>query len=158
MWVHRALASLVLNRVRSGDSVSLKRVGRASGAGETLADPRAGSLDLAAHAHHARAVRVFEIDGEVVEDVAVLRIGALLPAADADRSDRMAAHHPVGDVDVVHVLFDDVVAGEPGECSQLRICHSASLQVGWRSWFHRPPWFQNTWPLTTSPMAPPCSD
>ena len=27
----------------------------------------------------------------------------------------MRVEHPVGDVDVVHVLFDDVIAGEPGE-------------------------------------------
>ena len=29
--------------------------------------------------------------------------------------DRVRAHDPVRDVDVVHVLLDDVVAGEPGE-------------------------------------------
>jgi len=41
------------------------------------------TVDLAAHAEHVRAVRVFEVDGEVVVDVAVSGIGAALPAAHA---------------------------------------------------------------------------
>ena len=38
-----------------------------------------------------------------------------LPAAGADGLDRVRVHHPVRDVDVVDVLLDDVIAGEPGE-------------------------------------------
>ena len=73
-------------------------------------------VDLAALAEHRDAVRVFELDGEVVEDVAVAFAGAGLPAAEAgDGFDRVRAEDPIHDVEVVDVLLDDVVAGEPGE-------------------------------------------
>jgi hypothetical protein len=51
----------------------------------------------------------------VIEDVAPFRTGADLSSAHPVREHRMRAHRPVDDVDVVHVLFDDVIAGEPGE-------------------------------------------
>jgi hypothetical protein len=61
------------------------------------------AIDLAAHAHHVRVIGILEVDGEVIEDVAVRPIGAPLPAANTDRPNRMATHRPVGDVDVVDV-------------------------------------------------------
>ena len=73
------------------------------------------TVDLATHAEHVRAVRVFEVDGEVVVDVAVSGIGAALPAAHAHRPHRMGTERPVRHVEVVNVLLHDVVAGEPGE-------------------------------------------
>ena len=51
----------------------------------------------------------------MIEDVAVLRIGAELSSAHAGGLDRRRAKHPVRHVDVVDVLFNDVIAGEPGE-------------------------------------------
>ena len=42
-------------------------------------------------------------------------LGARLPAAHADGLDRVRADRPVDHVEVVDVLLDDVVAGEPGE-------------------------------------------
>ena len=51
----------------------------------------------------------------MVEDVAVFRRGARLTTAHAHGADGMIADGPVGHVEVVDVLFDDVVAGEPGE-------------------------------------------
>ena len=75
---------------------------------------RAG--DLPAHARHARAVGVLVVNREVIVDVAEPRLlDSRLPSAHADRAHRMALEHPVGDVEVVDVLLDDVIAGEPGE-------------------------------------------
>ncbi len=51
---------------------------------------------------------------EVVVDMAVLGLRAGLPAADADDAHGGTAHPPVDDVQVVNVLLDDVIAGEPG--------------------------------------------
>ena len=67
-------------------------------------------------AEHRDAVRVFVLDGEVVEDVAVALAAAGLPAAEAgDGFHRVRADDPIHDVEIVDVLLDDVVAGEPGE-------------------------------------------
>ena len=105
--------------------------------------------DLAAHAGDARAARVLVVDGEVIVDVAELRVGPPLPPAHADRLHRMRAQHPVGDVDVVDVLLDDVVAREPGEVQPVADLPLARrVHSGCRSRAHSPPWFQNTWPLT----------
>ena len=40
--------------------------------------------------------------------------GARLAPADADHAHGRTAHRPVDHVEVVHVLLDDVIAGEPG--------------------------------------------
>jgi len=62
------------------------------------------------------AIGVFVIDGEVIIDVAELRPSANLPAAHANRANRMAvAQRPVDHIEIMDVLFADVVAGEPGE-------------------------------------------
>ena len=74
------------------------------------------AVDLAALAEHGHAVRILVLDGEVVVDVAVAVAAAHLPAAEAGHgADGMRAEDPVHDVQVVDVLLDDVVAGEPGE-------------------------------------------
>src|SRR5262249_13006080 len=71
--------------------------------------------DLPAHAHHMDIVGVFVVNGEMVVDVAELRAGALLPTAHADRADGVGVQRPVDHVEVMDVLLDDVVAGQPGE-------------------------------------------
>ena len=78
---------------------------------ETLAS-RAG--DLAALALDALAVRVLELDGEVVVALAELGAPVDLLAAHAVSPDRVCAEGPVGHVQVMHVLLDDMVAAEPG--------------------------------------------
>ena len=55
------------------------------------------------------------IDREVVVALAALGLGVDLAAAHADGPDRVGAQRPDGDVEVVHVLLDDVVAAEPEE-------------------------------------------
>ena len=54
----------------------------------------------------------------------VFRAGADHAAADAVAHLRRALHDPVHHVVLVHVLLDDVIAGEPDEIGQLRICYS----------------------------------
>ena len=61
-----------------------------------------------------RAVRVFEFDGVMVEDFAVVRAFAGFGAVAAG-ADRVTAFEPVDDVEIVDVLFDDVVAADPDE-------------------------------------------
>ena len=71
---------------------------------------------LPAIADELRPVGVFVDDGEMVVDVAVLRLGEHLPAAHADGLDRvLVLHHPGADVEEVDVLLDVEVAREPGE-------------------------------------------
>src|SRR5688500_14529631 len=92
-----------------------RRIRSSGGADEVLAYPAAGAFDLPAHAHDPRAVWILKINREVIVDVAVLRLGAMLTSAHPGRFHRMPGHDPVGDIDVVHVLLDDVIAGEPRE-------------------------------------------
>ena len=71
--------------------------------------------DLPALAEHAHAAVVFILHGMVVEDFA--GVGTLLVGAPAHapRADGVTAQHPVGHVEVVDVLLDDVVAAKPVE-------------------------------------------
>ena len=73
------------------------------------------AVDLPALAEHAHPIRVFEFDGEMIVDVTVLLAAARLPTTQRNRPDRMLAQNPVDDVQVVHVLLDDVIATQPGE-------------------------------------------
>ena len=110
---NQALEEEILNRFNAAleEEKFLSTV--ALGPDDLLLDPVGAPLGLPAHAHHAHAVRVFVLDREVVEDVAVLRRHAHLPSAHADDVLRQVADRPVDDVEVVHVLLDDVVAGKP---------------------------------------------
>src|SRR6266478_1212346 len=52
----------------------------------------------------------------MVEDVAEMGLGADLSAAECEAADGVAVtERPVDNVEVVDVLLDDVVAGEPGK-------------------------------------------
>ena len=71
--------------------------------------------DLTAITEHPEAVGIGELDGVVIEDLAHVLAHADLAAAHALGLARMRLHDPVGDVEVVDVLLDDVVAAEPVE-------------------------------------------
>jgi len=88
---------------------------RAVGAVERLRHAVHAAGDVAALAEHAGAALVLELDEVVVEDLAVILARAHQPAALALGADRVAAQHPVADVDVVDVLLHDVVAAQPIE-------------------------------------------
>ena len=77
-----------------------------------LSDLRIRPLDLAAHAGHANAVFVFELDGEVVIDIAAA-VCVILSSPHSISSHGMSLHDPVTKIKVVDVLLNDVVAAEP---------------------------------------------
>ena len=65
---------------------------------------------------HRDAVGILVFDREVIIDLAMAVAGANLSAAQsAEGSCWMRSDHPVHDVKIVNVLFDDVVTGEPSE-------------------------------------------
>src|SRR5262249_1960215 len=72
---------------------------------------------LPAHAFDANILGVLVFDSEEVVNVAI-HIGiAAWPyaASHAKGPNGMGAKHPVKDIEIVHVLFDDVVAAQPAE-------------------------------------------
>src|SRR5947209_6194503 len=71
--------------------------------------------NLTALAEHAAAVRVFEFNEVMVVNLSMAFGIADLTATHALGADGMRAFDPVADIDVMDVLFDDVVAREPGE-------------------------------------------
>src|SRR5690606_7678118 len=88
--------------VRAADpGIALGRIGGAARAREQLADVTRRAILLAAHAGDACAVRVLQLDAEVIEDVAERRVHPRLPAAHAVRAHGRSAERPVRDVDVV---------------------------------------------------------
>jgi len=84
---------------------------------EMLADAAgAFAADLASLAEESEAVGVFELDGVVIKDGAIFFGAADLAPSLAGGFDwHLALGDPVGDVEVVAVLFEDVVTAHPGE-------------------------------------------
>ena len=88
------------------------------GADEGLRHVALRPVDVPAEALDDHPVRVLVLEGEVVPDVPdLLRVAdrAGGPPAHPARLDRVGLHGPVGDVQVVDVLLDDVVAAQPQE-------------------------------------------
>ena len=83
------------------------------GTGDAFLDTAGRAYLLAAHAQRKSIIRVRVLEAEVVEDVTVLLAGTGLAPADTEDRGRVCLERPVGDIDVVHVLLDDVVTGEP---------------------------------------------
>src|SRR5262249_44058575 len=99
----------------AGDLVA-HDVGGALRAQDVVADVGLRVVLLAEVVEALDAVGPLVDDGVVVEDVAVLRLGAHLAAAGAAGPQRRHVLHGPGHlVDAVHRLLDDVVAGQPGE-------------------------------------------
>ena len=76
---------------------------------EVVTDPVVAADDLAAHRVNVQAVAVVVVDAEEIVHIAG---GPSASASEADDTDGRAAAEPVGHVDIVDVLFDEVVAGE----------------------------------------------
>src|SRR5207248_11135019 len=94
------------------DRVAVRGATRADG---PLPDARRRAVLLAAHAPQAGAVGELVLHREMVEDVPVRGVRTPLTAAHRDGFDGVRPECPVRHVDVVDVLFDDMVAREPGE-------------------------------------------
>ena len=98
---------------------------------DLFADPREAAFDLAAHAVHDHIVAVVKIDAEEVVLVAAL---SSRPSAETERQGRGPADKPVGDVQVVDVLLDDVVAGhhaEPVPVANEILCIAPAALAAW---------------------------
>ena len=80
-----------------------------------LGDVAPGARLLPGLAVVARAVGILELDHVAVIDVARARADADLPRSHAVGADGMGVHDPIGHVDLVAGLFDEVVAAEPAE-------------------------------------------
>ena len=76
---------------------------------EVVPGPVIAAVDLAAHRVYMHAVAVVVVDAEEVVHIARVASSA---AAEANGAHGRAVAEPVGDVDVVDVLLDEVVAGE----------------------------------------------
>ena len=63
----------------------------------------------------ARAVGILELDHVAVKDVARARADADLPRPHAVGADGMGVHDPIGHVDQVAGLFDEMIAAQPAE-------------------------------------------
>ena len=73
-----------------------------------LSNLRVRSFDLAAHAGHANTVFIFELDCEVIVDIATA-VCVILSPTHPISLDGMSLHDPVAPVKVVDVLLDDVI-------------------------------------------------
>ena len=73
-------------------------VGRAFGTHESLEGLVAHAVRLAAHVGDPRAVRIRQFGREVVEAIAVERVGPDLAPSDGHAGNRRPAHGPVDDI------------------------------------------------------------
>src|SRR5439155_13789300 len=93
----------------------IRAVARTLRAHHCLADFALAAIHLPALAEHSGATGVLELDGEMVVDVTLGRTGPRLASTQCQRLDGMVVERPVDDVQVVHMLFDDVIPGKPRE-------------------------------------------
>src|SRR5271157_5980547 len=63
----------------------------------------------------ARAVGILELDHVTVKDIARARAGADLTRSHAVGADGMAVQDPIGHIDLVAGLFDEMIAAQPAE-------------------------------------------
>ena len=82
----------------------------ALGALHVLGDAVPAAADVAALAEHIATVAVFVLDGMMVINLAVVDACTNLAAAQSLATRRMSALDPVDNVEIVDVLFIDVVA------------------------------------------------
>src|SRR5438132_671158 len=102
--------------------------------------------DLAALAEHTRAVGIFELDEVMIKNLAVAFGIAHLPSAHALGANWMRPFNPVTDVNVMNVLLDNVVTGEPREIipvsdlvmefGLVRETFDAELHYQIRNWYY----------------------
>ena len=59
------------------------------------------------------AQHILKLDGVMIEDFAIVGSARFLRAAQAMRPDGMPLLHPIDDIDIMNVLFDNVVAAQP---------------------------------------------
>ena len=112
--VRIALATAELPSVLARDLGSARaHRQRALGAVEHFLDLPVGAVLLAAHREDEAVAGELELEPEVIEDVAELRIGAHLSPADAAHERGMISHRPAHHIELVDMLLNDVIAREP---------------------------------------------
>src|SRR5688500_6738517 len=95
-------------RGRDGPAIAATRGAFAASCVFRILVPHVGTLG--ALTEHPRAVRIFKFHEMMVENLAMFFGGANLATAHAVRTNRIRAFDPIANVDVVAMLFDDVVA------------------------------------------------
>ena len=85
------------------------------GADHRFLDLAIAIIHLPALAEHPDTVFILVLDRKMVVNMAVILIGAGLATAQAVSADRVTLEHPVDDVEIVDVLFDNMVSGKPGK-------------------------------------------
>lgn len=88
---------------------------RAIGAVNMFGDLRPVVVHVSALAEQPRTVAVLKFHGVMVENFAVVRSAGNLRTAHADGLHGMIALEPIHDIQVVNVLFDNVIAAQPHE-------------------------------------------
>src|SRR3990172_2672559 len=82
---------------------------------QCLGDTFFTSINLPCHAQHMDFIRIFVVDGEVIENLAVFRGGSYLSSPHSNGSNRVTLSGPIDYVQIMDMLFDDVITGEPRE-------------------------------------------
>src|SRR5579875_2801829 len=85
---------------------------RSLGADQVFSNFVGAAADLATHAQGMDTFGIFVIDGEEIVDGTIALV-ARHSVAHANRLDRMRTESPVKHIEIVNVLFDDVVTTQP---------------------------------------------
>src|SRR5262249_14578569 len=87
----------------------------ALGSDQRLRYTSLAAINLARHAHRVHAIVKLIVNRKMIEDVAVFRAGPHLASTHAHGTHRMALRGPIDYVQIVHMLFDNMIAGKPRE-------------------------------------------
>ena len=80
---------------------------------EDFFDFRISVILLTAHREYEAVAWINILKTKVIEDVSKLFVGALLTTTNAAHQKRIRAHHPLHDIELMHMLLNDVVTRKP---------------------------------------------
>src|SRR5690606_3849490 len=80
-----------------------------------------------------RTIVIRKLNGEVIIDFAIILTRTVSPTTRTLNRNRIFSFHPIGNIDIMHMLFDDMVTTKPVEIKPIShlVFHLSLLRFTW---------------------------